>query len=285
VIFLVLFFPIVIFVGILSGEAYGLYQMGRDAVISDQVKSLLQASHLLDKINPFLAHVNIELSGTELNRALSELGKQVGLFLYQQASTIASNVLSFLAYFFFMLMIIYFLLMDGRKLVSFLIDLSPLPTEQEEILISKFKDMTGAILVGNGLAGMIQGVLGGFLFYLFGLKSPFMWGVIMALLAFLPIVGIGVVFVPAVVYLILKGRIAAGIVFVVFYIVVTGGIEYLVKPKLVGRQVQMHTLMVFLSIMGGLKLFGILGIIYGPLIVTAFLTFADIYRVSYQDKI
>jgi len=285
VIFLVLFFPIVIFVGILSGEAYALYQMGRDAVISDQVKSLLQASHLLDKINPFLAHVNIELSGTELNRALSELGKQVGLFLYQQASTIASNVLSFLAYFFFMLMIIYFLLMDGRQLVSFLIDLSPLPTEQEEILISKFKDMTGAILVGNGLAGMIQGVLGGFLFYLFGLKSPFMWGVIMALLAFLPIVGIGVVFVPAVVYLILKGRIAAGIVFVVFYLVVTGGIEYLVKPKLVGRQVQMHTLMVFLSIMGGLKLFGILGIIYGPLIVTAFLTFADIYRVSYQDKI
>jgi len=285
VIFLVLFFPIVIFVGILSGEAYGLYQMGRDAVISDQVKSLLQASHLLDKINPFLAHVNIELSGTELNRALSELGKQVGLFLYQQASTIASNVLSFLAYFFFMLMIIYFLLMDGRKLVSFLIDLSPLPAEQEEILISKFKDMTGAILVGNGLAGMIQGVLGGLLFYLFGLKSPFMWGVIMALLAFLPIVGIGAVFVPAVVYLMLKGRIVAGIVFIVFYLVVTGGVEYMVKPKLVGRQVQMHTLLVFLSIMGGLKLFGILGIIYGPLIVTAFLTFADIYRVSYQDKI
>ena len=163
--------------------------------------------------------------------------------------------------------------------------LSPLPTDQEEILISKFKDMSGAILVGNGLAGLIQGFLGGLLFYLFGLKSPFMWGVIMALLAFLPIVGIGVVFLPAAAYLILKGRIAAGIFFIVFYMVVSGGIEYLVKPKLVGRQVQMHTLLVFLSIMGGLKLFGILGIIYGPLIVTAFLTLADIYRVSYQDKI
>jgi predicted PurR-regulated permease PerM len=285
VIFVVLFFPIVLFVGILSGEAYGLYQMGRDAVISDQVKSLLQASHLLDKINPLLAHVNIELSGTELNNALSELGKQVGLFVYQQASTIASNVLSFLVYFFLMLMIIYFLLMDGHKLISFLIDLSPLPTDQEEILISKFKNMSGAILVGNGLAGLIQGFLGGLLFYSFGLKSPFMWGVIMALLAFLPIVGIGAVFVPTVAYLILKGRIAAGIVFIVFYLVVSGGIEYLVKPKLVGRQVQMHTLLVFLSIMGGLKLFGILGIIYGPLIVTAFLTLADIYRISYQDKI
>jgi len=285
VIFLVLFLPIVLFVGILSTEAYGLYQMGRDAVISDQVKSLLQASRLLETINPLLAHVNIELSGTELNHAFSELGKQVGLFVYQQASKIASNVFSFLVYFFFMLLIIYFLLMDGEKLVAFLIKLSPLPVEQEEILIRKFNDMTGAILVGNGLAGIMQGFLGGLLFYLFGLKSPFMWGVIMALLAFLPIVGIGAVLVPAAIFLALTGRFAAGIVFIIFYVVVSGGVEYLLKPKLVGRQVQMHTLMVFLSIMGGLKLFGILGIIYGPLIVTAFLTLADIYRVSYQDKI
>lgn len=285
IIFIILFIPIVLLVGILSTEAYGLYQMGRDTVISDQVKSLLKASHLLDRINPLLAHVNIELSGMELNRALSELGKQVGLFVYQQASTIASNILSFLAYFFFMLMVTYFLLIDGHKLVSFLIDLSPLPQEQEEILIGKFKDMAGAILVGNGLAGMTQGVLGGFLFYFFGLKSPLMWGVIMALLAFLPIFGIGMVFIPAVVYLLLKGRIAAGIFFIIFYIVVSGGVEYILKPKLVGRQVRMHTLVVFLSIMGGLKLFGILGIIYGPLIVTAFLTLADIYRVSYQDQI
>ncbi len=285
IIFIILFIPIVLLVGILSTEAYGLYQMGRDTVISDQVKSLLKASHLLDRINPLLAHVNIELSGMEINRALSELGKQIGLFVYQQASTIASNVLSFLAYFFFMLMVTYFLLIDGHKLVSFLIDLSPLPQEQEEILIGKFKDMAGAILVGNGLAGMTQGFLGGFLFYFFGLKSPLMWGVIMALLAFLPILGIGMVFIPAVVYLLLKGRIAAGIFFIFFYIVVSGGVEYILKPKLVGRQVRMHTVMVFLSIMGGLKLFGILGIIYGPLIVTAFLTLADIYRVSYQDQI
>ncbi len=285
IIFIIIFIPIVLFVGILSTEAYGLYQMGRDTVISEQVLALLKATHLLDRINPLLAPFNIELSGTELNRGLSELGKQVGLFVYQQASTIATNVLSFLAYFFFMLMVIYFLLLDGQKLVMFLIELSPLPTEQEAILIDKFKDMAGAILVGNGLAGMIQGLLGGLVFYFFGLKSPLMWGVIMALLAFLPILGIGAVLVPAAAYLILTGRLGAGIFFIIFYVVVSGGVEYLLKPKLVGRQVHMHTLMVFLSIMGGLKLFGILGIIYGPLIVTAFLTLADIYRVSYQDQI
>jgi len=90
------------------------------------------------------------------------------------------------------------------------------------------------------------------------------------------------VFLPAALYLILQGRLAAGIFFVVFYILLSGGIEYFFKPKLVGKRVQMHTLLVFLSIIGGLKLFGILGIIYGPLVVTAFLTLADIYESSYR---
>jgi predicted PurR-regulated permease PerM len=71
--------------------------------------------------------------------------------------------------------------------------------------------------------------------------------------------------------------------FVVFYAALSGGIEYFVKPKLVGRRVQMHTLLVFLSIIGGLRLFGILGIIFGPLVVTAFLTLTDIYHSGYQQ--
>jgi len=80
------------------------------------------------------------------------------------------------------------------------------------------KDMAGAILIGNGLGGIIQGTLGGVIFALFGFNSPFLWGVIMALMAFLPIVGIGIVFIPASIYLFLYGRFAAGIFFIVFYV-------------------------------------------------------------------
>ena len=181
-----------------------------------------------------------------------------------------------------MLLVVYFLLIDGNKLISFITDLSPLPKVQDEKLIRKFKDMAGAVLIGNGLGGLIQGILGGTVFMLFGLKSPFLWGVIMSLLAFLPIIGIGVVFIPAAIYLFLKGQIASAIFFVIFYIILSGGIEYIFKPKIVGQRVKMHTLLVFFSIIGGLKMFGILGIIYGPLIVTAFLTLTDIYHASYR---
>jgi predicted PurR-regulated permease PerM len=284
-IFFIIFVPISFFVGILSKEAYGLYLMGKGAAISELIRTLLQGSWVIEKANSLLSTFDLEITGEQFNMVISEAGKFVGLFLYQQVGSIAANILIFLVNSFLMLLVIYYLLIDGEKLFEFIINLSPLPNEQDEKLIQKFKDMAGAILIGNGLGGLIQGALGGLLFSLFGLKSPFLWGVIMALLAFLPIIGIGVIFIPAATYLFLTGRIGAGIFFIVFYIILSGGIEYIFKPKLVGHRVKMHTLLVFFSIIGGLKLFGILGIIYGPLIITAFLTLTDIYYTSYQKLV
>jgi len=285
VIFFVIFIPIVSFVGILSKEAYDMYLMAKGAVLSDNIQNLLEGSMVLEKANLILSNFNITITGEELNKAISEVGRIVGLFLYEQARAITSNILQFLVNFFFMLLIIFYLLIDRQRLLSFVVDLSPLPDEQDEKLFQKFKDMAGAILIGNGLGGLIQGTLGGIVFAIFGIKSPFLWGVIMGLMAFLPILGIGIIFIPAAIYLFLVGRIAAGIFFIIFYVILSGGIEYIFKPRLVGHRVQMHTLLVFLSIIGGLKLFGILGIIYGPLIVTAFLTLTDIYKTSYQKLV
>jgi predicted PurR-regulated permease PerM len=148
-IFFILFIPTILFVGILSKEAYDLYLMGKGGAINDQIKPLLESSRVLERINLVLSNLNMEITGEELNKAISEVGKFVGLFLFQQASSIASNVFKFFVYFFFMLLIIYYLLFDGDKLIAFIIDLSPLPKEQDEKLIQKFKDMAGAILIGN----------------------------------------------------------------------------------------------------------------------------------------
>jgi len=284
-IFVVLFIPILSFVGIVSAEAYDLYLMARDAVLGTQISSLLESSPLIDRVNHLLANFDIQFNVEELNRWVTEIGKNVGLFLFDQTRYVTSNILKFIVNFFFMLLISFYLFIDQNRLLSFIFDLSPLPEEQDKKLFRKFKDMAGAVIIGNGICGLTQGILGGALFALFGLRSPFLWGVIMTLLAFLPIVGIGVVLIPAAGYLMLNGRIGAGIFFIVFYILLSGGVEYLFKPRLVGHRVQMHTLLVFLSIIGGLNLFGILGIIYGPLIGTAFLTLTDIYHSSYQQLV
>ncbi len=285
IIFITLFIPIIFLVGILSKEAWDLYLTAKNAVIKEYVQSLLEGSDIFDRLNVFLSNFSIKISGDDLKNGITELGKVVGLFLYKQASGIASNILKFLLNFFFMLLIIFFLLIDTPKLISFIIDLSPLPKEQNERLINKFKEISKAILIGNGLGGLMQGFMGGFVFALFGLPSPFLWGVIMGLLAFLPILGVGIVFIPASAYLFLSEKFGAGIFFIVFYIILSCGTEYIFKPKLVGNHVKMHTLLIFLSIMGGLKAFGIIGIIYGPLIITGFLTLASIYHTSYQEVI
>jgi predicted PurR-regulated permease PerM len=284
-ILIIVFIPIVLFVGVLSSEAYGLYLMGKNAAMGNQVRQFLEDNRAMELTNQYLAAFNVQFTAEQVNQALSEAGKVVGLFLYEQASAIASNVLHFVIHFFFMILVVYYLLIDGPRLVTFIVELSPLPNDEDTQIIDKFKDMAGAVLVGNGVCGLIQGVAGGLAFTAAGLPSAFLWGVIMALLAFLPIVGIGAVFIPAALLLFLKGNIVAGIGFIVFYVVLSGGVEYILKPKIVGRRVRMHTLLVFLAILGGLQLFGILGIIYGPLVVTGFLTLTDIYHANYQRMV
>jgi len=142
--------------------------------------------------------------------------------------------------------------------------------------------MGRAIIIGNGLAGAVQGVLGGFGFFFFGLTSPFLWGSVIAFMAFLPVIGASIIFIPAAAILMLHGEVATGIGFLIYNIAYSSIIEYLIKPRVIGQGMQMNSLLVFIGIIGGIKLFGILGIIYGPLIITIFLTLAEIYRLEYK---
>lgn len=285
VVFFIVFVPVVFFIGILSKEAYDLYLMGKNAVLSNQLRQILENTHALEKVNNFLVSLNLDIvfSWEELMQPVSELSRIVGFALFQQASFIASNVFKIVFYFSLMLIVVYYLLIDGNRLVAYIYDLSPLPYEHNEKIFVKFKEMAGAILIGNGLAGLIQGVIGGAIFFLFHLNSPFLWGVIMGFLAFLPIVGVGAVLIPTAVILVLKQRVAQGIFLLLFYGVLSWSVEYIFKPRVVGNRVKMHPLVVFFGILGGLQVYGILGIIYGPLIVTLFVTLAEIYFANFQN--
>ncbi len=281
-IFFTLFIPIVFFVTILAREAHSLVLLAKSADVANQLTALLENNNILARVNAVLVNFDIQLTYSELVQPISDFGRFVGISLLNQAKNITSHLVNFLVNFCLMLVIAYYLLIDGTRLIWFIIDLSPLPNDQDIILVNKFKDMGGAVLIGNGISGIIQGAVGSIVFAVYGLHSPIIWGVIMAFLAFLPIVGIGIVFLSVAFFMFLKGHIAACIGIIVIYAILSGGVEYLLKPMLVGQRVKMHTLLVFLSIIGGLYLFGILGIIYGPLIVTFFLTLTDIYNTNYR---
>ena len=286
-VFFIVVIPVVFFVGVLSREALGLYNLAKDAVFSNQLINLLESTRALERINEFLSKANIQtqVSWHELVDPLTEVGKNLGVTLFQQARFLTSNLLNLVFYFCLMLIVVFYMFIDGKRFLKYMSDLSPLKDEHDHKLFEKFNDMAGAVLIGNGLGGLIQGGAGGVLFWFLGLNSPFLWGVVMGFLAFLPIVGIGVVMLPVALFFLLKGSLGKCLLIVVFYGVLSWGIEYVFKPKLVGDRVAMHPLVVFFAIIGGLKVYGILGIIYGPLIATLFLTLSDIYFSTFQSMV
>jgi predicted PurR-regulated permease PerM len=281
----IVFIPLVYFILALTDEALTLYNWGRDSRVALRLQQFIQESPLILQAQEQLKEVGFEFNPSQISDSFSYLAKEGGLLLYSQASAWAANILQFLFLFFFMILIIFFLLIDQPKLINYMIKISPLPEDENHILIEKFQEIANAILKGNGICGLIQGILGGAVFSILALNSPLLWGAIMAILAFLPIFGVGLVMIPTSLILLLSDRTGAGIFLFIFYIILSFSMEYLVKPKMVGTQVKMHTLLVFLSIIGGLSVYGVLGIIYGPLIITAFLTLSDIYLKRYDKHI
>lgn len=279
------FVPLIFFTGSLAGEALSLYNWGRDSQVGLKLQTFLQESPIVVRLQQQLLEFGVEFKPTMVTDTLTYLAKEAGLFLYKQATGWAANIMHFLGMFFMMILVIFFLLIDLPKLREYLIRLSPLPDDEDRLLLNKFEEIANAILKGNGVCGLIQGILGGGIYSIMGLNSPILWGCVMAVLAFLPIFGIGLVMIPTAIILAINGRVGEGIFLFCYYFTLSMSVEYFLKPKLVGKQVRMHTLLVLLAILGGLAVYGILGIIYGPIIVTAFLTLSEIYLDKYEQHL
>ena len=284
-IILVLIIPIGWFVSTLSNEAFDFYNKTSNSVSLKQIQQALEGDSVwAQQVRKIGKMTGLDLTPETIERLAASLGKRIGLFLYNQISSTASNFLSFLIHFFLMILTIYYLFRDGTRLKDYLTELIPVPDRQQEKVVNKFREMGKAIIIGNGLSGIIQGILGGFGFFFFGFNSPFLWGTIIAFMAFLPIIGASIIFIPATIILIIQEGVGAGIGFLIYNVFYSAIMEYLIKPRLIGQGMQMNSLLVFIGIIGGIKLFGILGIIYGPLIITIFLTLAEIYRLEYKAQ-
>jgi len=279
----ILVVPVGWFVGTLSNEAFEFYKRSSSEVSVKRIQDIIEHDPVwAERFKKIGKMTGVTITPDTVKELADTIGKEVGLFLYSQIRSMASNMLSFLIHFFLMMMTIFYLFKDGGRLKAYLIELMPVPRKQLEKVADKFQEMGRALIVGNGLSGIIQGIFGGFGFYFFGLGSPFLWGTVITFMAFLPIVGATAVFIPATVILLLQGNTGLALGYLIYNVTYSSIMEYLVKPRMIGQGMQMNALLVFIGILGGMKLFGILGIIYGPLIITTFLTLAEIYRLEYQ---
>jgi predicted PurR-regulated permease PerM len=230
----------------------------------------------MQAIEEWAAQYNIDIR--ETLQQLTPSLKSLGLYISRQVGNIFSNVAAFVLDFFVMLVTLFYFLRDGDRIGKLLIEVSPLKTADERHLYRTFQKVNGAIFFGTFVSALVQGVLGGLGFAFFGIGAPVLWGTIMGFLALFPILGPFIIFLPAAVYLYATGPLSATIIFLIYNILIVSGIDNLIKPKLIGDKVNIHPLLILISILGGLKVFGLMGLVYGPLIVAILITVIHLYR-------
>jgi len=187
----------------------------------------------------------------------------------------------------FLLMFIamFFLFRDGPLLRKLVEESNPLPTAYESEIIKKFQDVSYAIFVGSILTAIVQGLLGAFLFWALGIRAPLFWGAIIAFVSLVPIVGAFIVWVPWTAFLLLVGQTVKGIVLLAIGGLVVSSIDNFLKPIIIQGRTDMHPMLVFLSVLGGMQAFGFQGIVLGPLIVVLFVSFLSFYQIEFRESL
>lgn len=222
-----------------------------------------------------------------LRTRFSALLTQGGQFIAGQALAIGQNTVGLIISFFVMLYLLFFLLRDGETLATGIRDSVPLDVAQQHALFRRFSTVIRATVKGSIVVAIVQGTLGGLMFWLLGIQGALLWGTVMAVLSLLPAVGAGLVWLPVGLYLLVTGAIWQGIALIAFGALVISTIDNVLRPILVGGATKIPDYVVLTATLGGIAIFGINGLVIGPVIAAMFLAAWDLFseqRAAMEER-
>ncbi|HCY62432.1 MAG TPA: AI-2E family transporter [Oxalobacteraceae bacterium] len=220
----------------------------------------------------------------QLQSRLSTMLAQVSQLLVARVFNIGQGTFDFLISFTVMLYLLFFLLRDGASVADSIRRALPISTEHQKLLISKFTTVLRATVKGNIVVAVVQGTLGGMIFWILGLQGALLWGTVMAFLSLLPAIGAALVWAPVAIFLLATGSIWQGVTLIVFGAVVIGLVDNLLRPILVGKDTQMPDYLVLISTLGGMALFGLTGFVLGPVVAALFIAAWDLFRIEKEHR-
>jgi predicted PurR-regulated permease PerM len=242
------------------------------------------AAGLLDPNHPYLGPAvrwvsqYYDLSKLASQEFIAERLKGVSGAIASRTLGFVGGAVGFIVEVFFVIFTMYYLFRDGERLRAAAYDMMPLSGPQAREILDRTGEVIGASVYGVLVIAVIQGVLGGLAFWVLGLPSPLLWGVVMVFLSMIPMLGAFIVWVPAALYLALTGDWVKAIILAVWGALVIGSVDNFLRPKLVGERTRLHELLIFFSVLGGLQVFGVLGIVLGPVIVAITIALLDVLR-------
>lgn len=276
--------PIFGFLGLVANQAIEISQAARPWIESQIVEAggwdeFLARYPILHRFLP---------EQTELLSKLSEFAAAAGRFLADSVVGITRGTAAFALQVFVLLYAMFFFLKDGAVIMEKILYYVPLPEEAEEELIDKIVSVATAVLKGSLVIGILQGGLAGAAFWVVGIPGWAFWTTVMIVLSIIPAIGSALIWIPAAIFLYSSGPIAPAILFTLWCILVVGTVDNFLRPRLVGKDTKMPDILVLISTLGGIFLFGAIGFILGPIIAALFLSvwfiYGDMFAGSLGEK-
>lgn len=236
--------------------------------------------HTLTVINKYVPFASVDPQS--IIQKVATFASQLGSEVLNLSAQIVSDATNFIFKFVLMLFVLFFLLRDHDKMVSTLRLVIPLTRSQEDVLLDEVEKVAKSAVLGAFLTALAQGVAGGFAMWLAGFHGLF-WGSVIAFASFIPMVGTALIWVPASIYLMLTGDWQWGVFLVIWSVIIVGSIDNILRPLLMQGNSGMNTLFIFFSILGGLHLFGLIGVIYGPIIFAITAVLFRLYETEFKD--
>jgi len=285
VITLIVILPGVELVRFLADETVSLMQSVR-SLLDEEGKQEWLAKPWVQQLLGWWSMVSFRLMDFKINwkEMLVQGAQSSSTFLVTQVKGIAQNVLSFSINFIIALFTLFFVLRDGAEFLRRVQRLLPMDREHQERLLKNIVDAVTAVVHGSLVVATVQGLLAGLAYWVLGVPFAALWGVVTAFAALLPVGGSTMVTVPASIYLFLQGENVRGVILLVWSLGVVGMVDNILKPLLIGNRLGVPVLFLFFGILGGLALFGAVGIILGPALFALLRALLDLYSEEYSSS-
>ncbi len=214
---------------------------------------------------------------SDLGTLARQAAERWGAFLAAQLGSALRNIAVFFFHLFVMIFAMFYLFRDAAGILGGVRRVLPFAEPHRERLIAQARELIFASVTSSLIVAAVHGLFGGLAFALVGLGAPIFWGVVMSFFSFLPVVGASIIWVPAAGWLLLNGQIGRGIVLVVLCAVVVGVVEHFLRPALISGQARLSGLLVFIGVLGGIAVFGMLGVVLGPIVVATAASLLEVY--------
>jgi len=279
--------PLIIFILLLGRQAFDTYSFIQTQVHNGVLDSYIKwqpGGMIYDSLGVIRNDIGktVDFNSLDLKTGITESAQIVSSWLAGQSAAILKGFGGLLLSFFILIFALYYFFKDADLIIKKIMILSPLPKEYELELFKKFKEISLATLYGIFLTSIAQGIIGGIGFVIAGIPNALFWGTAIAVFSLVPMVGTSLVWLPASVIMIATGHVQAGIFLFLWGLLVVSTVDNFLRAFLIGGRTKTNQLLTFLSVFGGIGMFGLVGVIFGPLILTLFFTFLHIYELEYD---